>query len=304
MGSISGAASVRPQLVADVPCRTGENPLWHADEGRIYWTDIPAGRLYRARADGTGIEQFDLRAPAGGFTIQEDGDLLLFMAGGAVRSWRDGHFTGTVQESLEGEEESRFNDVIADPVGRVFCGTMSSPSHAGRLYRLDPDGTIHLVGEGFGTPNRMGFSGDRSFFYQQDSRHCNIYRYRYDENTGEIGDREVLVHVDRDLGRGRPDGMTVDAEDRIWSARWDGGRVVHYSPDGKEAGEVLFPVRKVSCVTFGGEDLKTVFATTAGGTGRPGEGAWAGSLFRFTPGVQGRPEFRSRITSATRTIDE
>lgn len=285
----------RPELAADVPCETGENPLWHPDEQRIYWTDIPNGMLYRMKPGGA-VESFDVGAPTGGFTIQADGDLLLFMARGAVRTWRDGTFTGTILDNVSGEEDSRFNDIIADPAGRVFCGTMSSPSHAGRLYRLDTDGTLTCLVEGMGTPNGMGFSGDRRTFYQQDSRACNLYRYRYDETTGDIADQQILVHVDHETeGKGRPDGMTVDAEDCIWSARWDGWRVVRYSPRGEPLTEIEIPVHKVSCITFGGHDLRTAYVTTAGAPDRPAEGAAAGSLFTIHMPVQGRTEFRSRI---------
>lgn len=288
-------SNVRVDTVADIPCATGENPLWHTEEARLYWTDIPNARIHRARPGGT-PESFDVGAPTGGFTIQENGDLLLFMARGAIRTWRDGQFTGTLRDATPGEEDSRFNDVIADPAGRVFCGTMSSPSHAGRLYRLDPDGTLVCLVEGMGTPNGMGFSGDRRFFYQQDSRACDLYRFRYDEPSGALRDRETLVHVDRDAGRGRPDGMTVDRDDCIWSARWDGARIVRYSPDGVEIGEVPVPfAKKTSCITFGGPAQDTAYVTTAGGDDRDENGDLAGSVLRFDPGVRGRPEYRSRI---------
>ncbi len=287
----------QPELVADIACRTGENPLWHPDEQRIYWTDIPNATLHRMTPGGL-VESFDVGAPTGGFTIQENGELLLFMARGAVRTWRDGAFTGTVLDHVPGEEDSRFNDVIADPAGRVFCGTMTSDSHAGRLYRLDPDGTLTRLIEGMGTPNGMGFAGDRQHFFQQDSRACNLYRYDYNEATGKIYNREILVHVDHETeGKGRPDGMTVDSEDCIWSARWDGGRVVRYSPAGEELGEILLPVRNVSCITFGGNDLRTAYLTTAGGHDRHRQGELAGSLFKIRLPTTGRREFRSRIPS-------
>ena len=37
-----------PEPIADYACNTGEGPLYHPDENRIYWTDIPAGRLFRS----------------------------------------------------------------------------------------------------------------------------------------------------------------------------------------------------------------------------------------------------------------
>ncbi len=284
-----------PRLLVDMPCETGENPLWHPDERRLYWTDIPRARLYRVDPASGAVDAYDVGEAVGGFTVQDDGALLLFMARGAVRTWRDGRFLETILEDVPGERDGRFNDVIADPAGRVFCGTMSTAGHGGRFYRLDPDRTLTLLREGMGTPNGMGFTGDRATFYHADSRDCVIHRYAYETRTGALSEHCEWVRVrDTDVV-GRPDGMTVDADDCVWSARWDGGRLVRLSPAGDVLRNVPFPVRKVSCLTFGGDDCATAFVTTAGGKLRPGDGALAGSVFMVNLGVRGRPEFRSRI---------
>ena len=89
--------------------------------------------------------------------------------------------------------------------------------------------------------------------------------------------------------------MTVDAEGCVWSARWDGGCLVRYTPDGKEERRISFPARKVSSAIFGGEDYRDLYVTTAGGQNKEQEGAGAGALFRVRPGVAGVPEFVSRI---------
>ncbi len=285
-----------PQLLADLPCHTGENPLWHEDERLIYWTDIPNARLYRCRPDGSKLACFEVGEPVGGFTLQADGKLLLFMARGAVKLWQDGVFGDTVVEEIPAERDSRFNDVIADPAGRVFCGTMSSPAHGGRFYRLDLDGRLTLLRENMGTPNGMGFSLDLHTFYQNDSRDSQMYRYRYCQATGELSDCAVHLAVDPEAGQGRPDGMTVDAEGNLWTARWDGACLVHHAADGTPQRVIPFPVKKVSSLTIAGEDGRTAFVTTAGGHLRPADGALAGSLFRLDHlPIPGRPEFRSRI---------
>ena len=229
----------------------------------------------------------------GGFTIQEDGALLLFGAGGSVRVWRDGLAT-TVIDRIPGEEDSRFNDVIADPAGRVFCGTMSSPSHAGRLYRLDPDGSLRVVVERVGTSNGMGFTPDRRGMYYTDTRAREIYLYDYDAASGEIANRRVFVRLGDDEPGG-PDGMTVDAEGYVWSARWDGGALYRFAPDGSQVQLVSFPARKVSSVIFGGPEYTDMYVTTAGGQDKAKEGAGAGALFRLRTGVRGVPEFSSRV---------
>lgn len=283
-----------PVCIADYACHTGEGPLWHPLEKRVYWVDIPQGRLFRYDPATGGHEMCLEAEPIGGFTIQEDGALLLFMAKGAVRLWRDG-FLGTIVESIEAELDSRFNDVIADPEGRVFCGTMSSSAHAGCLYRLDTDGTLTTVLEGLGCPNGMGFTLDLTQMYFTDSVPRQIYQFDYDRATGELSNQRVLVQVPE--GEGVPDGMTVDADGNLWSARWDGGCLVQYSPQGQLLRRIEFPARKVSSVVFGGDDYTNMYITTAGGDRRPEEGEGAGCLFHLRTGVTGRPEFMSHVNA-------
>jgi len=285
----------KPQPVVDYACDTGENPLWHPQEKRIYWVDIPVGCIFRYDPESGDSEKFEIGEAIGGFTIQADGALLLFMARGAVRLWRDGRVLAAVIEELPDERLSRFNDVIADPEGRVFCGTMTSPDHSGRLYRLDTDGRITQLLDGIGTSNGLGFTPDLKHMYYTDTRKREIYLFDYDRSTGNISNRRVFVKVSDDPKEGGPDGLTVDVEGCVWSARWGGSCIVRYAPDGKELTRIQFPVRKVSCMTFGGRDYKDMYVTTAGGGNRKEEGALAGALFRVNADVRGVPEFLSRV---------
>jgi len=287
------ATAIEPERIADYACTTGEGPLWHPDEQCVYWVDIPKGRLFRyTPATGQHGQCFESHDAIGGFTIQEDGALLLFMARGAVQLWRDGELTPVIDD-IPDEVTTRFNDVIADPEGRVFCGTMPTQSRLGRLYRLDPDRRLTKLLDGIGVSNGMGFTPDLKHLYYTDSPTRNIYRFDYDRATGNIANRRVFVQTPD--GEGVPDGLTVDAEGCVWSARWDGGVLVRYTPDGEEVLRIPFPARKVSSVTFGGPDYTDIYVTTAGGDQKAREGDGAGALFRLRLGIQGKPEFRSKI---------
>jgi D-xylonolactonase len=283
---------MHPELIADYQCVTGEGPLWHPDEGRLYWVDIPTGRMFRYDPATGQHEQCYQGDSIGGFTIQADGNLLLFMARGAIRVWRDG-FLQTIVEEIPDERGSRFNDVIADPAGRVFCGAMPTPSRLGRLYRLDPDGSLRVVLEDIGCSNGMGFTPDRKGMYYTDSTRHVIYLFYYAQNSGALGNRRVFVQTPKEGGL--PDGMTVDAEGYVWSARWDGSALFRYAPDGREVLRIAFPAKKVSCPTFGGPDYEDIYVTTAGGAHKDVEGEGAGALYRLRLGIRGVPEFRSRI---------
>jgi D-xylonolactonase len=283
---------VEPKIVADTRLSVGEGTLWHEGEQKLYWLDIPNGSIYRYDPCESRHERVYEGEVIGGFTIQADGSLLLFMAKGAVRIWKRGELS-TVIEEIPEERETRFNDVIADPEGRVFCGTMSTSKRPGCLYRLQRDGEIVRVLDGIGISNGMGFSPDRKRLYYTDSAKGEIYVFDYEQRSGAIGNQRVLIRIP--ASEGEPDGLTVDAEGYIWSARWNGACIVRFSPEGREVLRVKLPAKKVSCLTFGGKDHKDIYVSTAGGEKREEEGPGAGALFCLSLGIQGRAEFASRI---------
>lgn len=282
-----------PEVVVDHPSETGEGPLWHEESQRLYWVDIPAGRVFRFDpASMTNEEVYQHNGMIGGYTIQADGSLVLFCDKGAIL-----HLVGSDVETIIPEiaaiGESRFNDVIADPEGRVYAGTMPIGDTA-HLYRLDPDGTVTLIHDDLTQANGMGFSPDLSTFYLTDSKSQTIFQMDYDRKTGDVHDRRTLISYEADGTV--PDGMTVDGEGNIWSARYGGHGFYKYSPDGKLVGKVEMPAKNVTSLTFGGPEYDIAYVTTAGGDQRgAGNGMYAGSLYRIDLKTSGRAPFRSRI---------
>jgi D-xylonolactonase len=278
-----------PILLSNEHCQTGENPYWSPKERAVYWTDIPAGRIYRYDLDTATHTCVYRGAPVGGFTIQADGSLLLFRVNDIAVLLPDGR--ERVLLHFDDPDADRFNDVIADPEGRVFAGTMGKSPTQGGLYRIDCDGTITKLFLCTRTANGMAFSADQRTFYWTDTTARRIYRFDYERATGAISNRTLFYQaVD---GEGKPDGLTMDDEGNIWSARWDGGALLKHGPDGSVLRKITMPVAKVSSCTFGGDDLRTLFVTTAGGS--PGAGTLDGALFQLDVGARGRPEFLSRI---------
>lgn len=121
-----------------------------------------------------------------------DGSLLLFMDRGTVTIWRDGSLEEIIPEIPAGRA-SRFNDVIADPRGRVICGKMSTPEQEGRLYRVDPDGRCNLLLKTWGCSNRMAFDSDRNRFYHSDSFAHEIDVFDYDIETDDVQINNCLL---------------------------------------------------------------------------------------------------------------
>ena len=285
------------EIIADEACHCGEGPIWNMAEQRLYWQDSTTGRLFRYDPAAHKHEQVLKADYIGATTVQADGSMLVFGTGCGVWRWHDGKLSAFINP-MPGE--SRFNDVAADPKGRVFAGSMpiNDPDNPGkhkrlgRLYRYDTDLSVRYVEEGIGCANGIGYSLDNKTMYYVDSHAHSIDAYDYDLDTGDISSRRKLAPVQAPLV---PDGQTVDAEGCIWLAVWEGGCVKRFSPKGELMQTIELPTALTTSVMFGGPDLDEIYVTSAGGNDKQNRGPHAGALFRIRAGVKGRPENLSRL---------
>jgi sugar lactone lactonase YvrE len=286
-------------------CHLGEGPLWHAGQRRLYWTDIYERRLW-VFDPGSGSSrvfwQGDLQV--GGFAFRRDGALVLCTDRGVYRLGvgTDGEPYAEPQllHRVPLAENEMFNDITTDPEGRVYAGTLDRSSPTGCLYRLERGKEPVRLLEGIGCSNGMTFSLDQRFFFHTDSLARRITRYEYDRRTGDI--RSPRVFFQGSSPDGLPDGITLDMEDHLWVAFWGSAAVRRLDPAGKIVGEFLFPARQVSSVMFGGPGLEELYVTSAAedaadlSTGRDADGVFLGGpLYRFRPGVRGRPEWPAEL---------
>jgi len=277
------------EAVANYHCVVGENPLFDPDDGRIYWLDIETGRLFRADHATLEHECFYQGPVTGGFTLQADGSLLLFEVDRIARLEKNGERRVLV-EGIDADMQ-RFNDVIADPTGRVFAGTIGKSDVSGGLYRIERDGRVSSLFKQTGIANGMGFTRDARHFYWTCSTTRRIFRFDYERETGALSNR-VLFHRATDPND-TPDGLTLDAEDRVYSARWGGSCVLRLDANGGVAERLPLPVERVSSVAFGGPAFDTLYVTTAAGA--PGGTGDDGTLYRIRTDARGRAEHRSRV---------
>ncbi|KAF9056251.1 SMP-30/Gluconolaconase/LRE-like region-domain-containing protein [Panaeolus papilionaceus] len=138
---------------------------------------------------------------------------------------------------------TRFNDGACDSKGRFFAGTIENreANVPGRLY-----------------------NPDEKTFYFTDSLVNKIYAYDYDD--GELSDRRVFVDA---LEKGFPektycDGLCVDDQGGVWSARWGGSCITRFTPSGDLDLEIRFPTAlNITSCCFGGPGNDQLYVTTA-----------------------------------------
>ncbi|XP_068203862.1 regucalcin-like [Palaemon carinicauda] len=168
--------------------------------------------------------------------------------------------------------DSHFNDGKCDPQGRLWAGTMGPQDDKGELlkmnvsslYRLDSNLTMNKCVDKVSVSNGLTWSPDKKHFYYIDSEAFSIDAFCYDDLTGQIGNRRVLLDYKKSqLGEDIPDGMTCDVSGNLWVANFKGSKVICVNPEtGQVIRQVNLPSKNVTSVCWGGPDYSTLFVTS------------------------------------------
>ena len=263
----------------------GEGPLWHRD--RLLYVDIEGHKILSLDPVNDAEKVWDVGERVGTVVARQGGGLAF--AGDHGFSFLD-EATGEVARVADPEAgiaTNRFNDGKCDPAGRFWAGTMHlgpKRSATGSLYCMEAD---HSLTRKFGpvtVSNGLVWTSDASTLFYIDSPRKNVIAFDFDASTGAITNERVAFDSSR--FEGVPDGMAIDAADRLWIAFCHGSHVRCFdSRTWKCEAEVTFPCREVTACAFGGPELKDLYVTT----GIPGDNVepLAGRLFLLRPGVTG-----------------
>lgn len=283
----------------DCQCSLGEGIFWDARAGCLWWVDVPLpSRLFRLVPESGQLDSWDMDEMVTAVAVRENGRGLIVVSHGGINFF-DPENPG-LKRILDPEPMKPFNrgnDGAADPAGRFWFGTMQNNiapdgsgfeiiSASGGLYRMDPDLSCHTMATDITIANTLCWAPDASMMYFTDTVTGTLFAYDFDAATGAISNRRDFARFDR----GYPDGSTVDAEGYLWNARWDGSCVVRFAPDGSVDRVIEVPAAQVTNCAFGGDELSTLFITTARHGLSPADlekTPGAGNIFAVSPGVQG-----------------
>ena len=284
-----------PELVLDARVALGEGPLWDPARGILWWVDILAGRVHGFDPATATDRVIDVDTEVGCLAPMPDGRLLVGVTE-AVAALEP--VTGRL-DPIVGFPPStprlRCNDGKCDPMGRFWVGRMAFDEAAGvgTLVRLDAERSpTPILGE-LTCPNGLGWTADGRTMVFIDSPTRTVMRYPFDPTTGALGTGTPCLRLDavEVPPTAVPDGLTIDAEDRLWVAVWGGGCVLRVGLDGDVLDRVDLPVSQPTSCTFGGPELTDLYITSA----RQGLGPdvlarepFAGGLFRVRTTVHGR----------------
>ncbi|WP_411269213.1 SMP-30/gluconolactonase/LRE family protein [Sphingobium sp. SCG-1] len=265
----------------------GEGLMWSARQNAVYWTDILGQRVNRLLLDSDQVDSWKMPGTIGWVVEREDAPG--FVAGldrRIVTLTLDPLTIGTLADP--DRAGNRMNDAKADAAGRIWFGTMSmdGAQPTGAFYRLDADGAVARVDDGYRIANGPAISPDGRTLFHTDSGLRTVYRFAIG-NDGSLGDREIFIRFEDDWGD--PDGMTLDADGGLWIACWGAGCVMRFTPEGRRDRSITLPTSQVSNCIFAGERLDMMFVTSASDGVNDSQ---AGALFEVDPGCIGTPTRR------------
>lgn len=253
---------VPTSVLCDERCELGEGSTYDAASDTAWWFDILARRLFEARlgSGGIAVHSLDVMGSALG-RIDAARQLIVADDGLYIRDVASARMTRYL--ALEADNATtRSNDARVHPSGTFWIGTMGRRAERGQgaIYALR-HGKLSRLYANITIPNAICFSPDGAVGYFADTGTNVLSRVDLDPATG-LPRGEPAALVTRHSGGGI-DGAIVDADGLIWNARWGGGCVDIYRPDGAHLRTIRVPARQSSCPAFIGRDFARLLVTSA-----------------------------------------
>jgi sugar lactone lactonase YvrE len=245
--------------VGTIHSQWGEGPVWW--QGALFFVDIEGHRVHRFDPATGDQRTWDVGQRVGTVVPRESGGLVIAGDHGLFFLDEESGQLTAIADPEPGLADNRFNDGKCAPDGRFFAGTISLTKKLGtaRLYRLDPDLSLH---EAFGpvtNSNGLAWSADGKILFYIDTPRKEVLAFDYqDGHLSNIRSVISTAHLEAS-----PDGMTIDERGNLWIAFCHGACVICFDPQsGEELQRVELPCLETTACAFGGPDLADLYVTT------------------------------------------
>ena len=245
-----------------------EGPAQDSD-GILYFTDIPAERIYRLGRDGRTSVFLEPSGHANGLMFDAAGKLIACqMDGRLVAMDAAAKQITPLAEEYDGRRFNAPNDLVIDRAGGVyftdprFRAPEPWPQGVEAVYYRAADGRVARLIDDVPTPNGVILSPDEKTLYvipsmQQEMLACEV------RSPGILGPKRIFCRLaqpdDAQPGRGGGgDGLSIDTAGNLYITSALGIQV--FNPEGELLGIIAIP-EKPANVTFGGPDRRTLYVT-------------------------------------------
>ena len=307
------------QPLTPQPFALGESPFWHPIEQMLYWVDIPGQHIHRCNVFMGSVESWAMPSEPGCIAPALSGGLVIALRDGIYRATNWGGKLERMAAAQHDTTTTRFNDGKADPTGRFWAGTMYEPrtSASAQLFSLN-GGALEVKVSNATIANGLAWSPDAKTMYWADTPTHTVRAWDWNAQTNAMtGERIFKQWPAKPAGwqfgapgfesyGGRPDGAAIDVEGNYYVAMFEGARICKLSPAGVELVSSAVPAQCPTMPCFGGDDLKTLYVTTASYNRAPAElhaFPQSGCVFSSRVDVPGLPVnfFKNELQSNTAT---
>jgi D-xylonolactonase len=269
----------------------GEGPVWSAAERAVWFVDIKAPAIHRFDPESGARRTWSAPARVGFVAPTAKGWLIAGLKTG-LHSFNPETGNFNLLHVVEPHApNNRLNDGFVDSEGFLWFGSMDDNEEepSGALYQLGDAGCV-TRDPGYVVTNGPAESPDGSILYHTDTLAGIIYAFDR-ARSGTLTNKRVFVRLPQ--GGGYPDGPCVDVEGCLWTGVFGGWGLQRYSPAGELLHTLRLPCSAVTKAAFGGDDLRTLFITTAHvalNAEERKQQPLAGGLFRARIDVPGLPQ--------------
>lgn len=245
-----------------------EGPTADAD-GNLYFTDIPANRIYKMDAEGKIDVFFEPSGHCNGLMLRGR-DLLACEMDGQVKAinLRTRKATPLATE-YAGRRFNAPNDLVIDRAGGIyftdprFRAPTPWPQKVEAVYYLAANGKVTRLIEDLDAPNGVIMSTNEKNLYVVPSVDKKVMVYRI-LAPGKLSKGKVLCELQQKNPKDNRggDGLTLDVKGNLYITTGIGIQVV--SPSGKHLMTINVPEQPANC-TFGGKGRKTLYITARTG---------------------------------------
>jgi len=256
--AISRGRRAVPRLLCNPEATIGESPLV-CDDGSVLWVDPTAPRMLRW--DGHECRSIPLGEPVWSLGRLQDGALV---GNGETHFVHIEPDLATLRSGREIDVGAgcRLNDMTVDSRGGLWAGSMHRGVLGGRgaLFHAPAwDAPVRRVAEGLGVANGMAFSQEERTLFVVDTLARTLLAYPADVDAGTLGEPVIVTDF---LGiPGKPDGLAIDPQGRLWAAMWGGGCIVRLADNGACVETIPLPAPHVGSLCF--DKSGTCYVTTA-----------------------------------------
>lgn len=250
-----------------------DGPLWLQELNCFSFTDIAHNRRLGWTGDKGYFELENATNGGTGTTRDNEGRLITceWETSRITRLERDGSKT-LLADKCQGQLLNRPDDVVVGADGSIYFTDLRTAfpplegdviPHSG-LYRISPDlATVECLVDDCATPGGLTLSPDRKALFMSDTVGGQIRRDAIARNGQLDGTGRTFIKIRAE--RGQPHGLTTDKAGNIYCGGPGGIWVM--DPSGTQLGTIPLDASRISNLSFGGQDGKTLFITTAVGVG-------------------------------------